>query len=252
MNIALVGSWRVARISGNRIPVAVVPVYVTPVAVVQVLVIPVWTDMIPVFVIPVPIVLSPPVREEARGVSAPVSIDMIVTIWVSLTGGSMGAGMGVMTSTIAIGVSIVPGLVIATYSAHTQVVVITITPLVVPGTLRDPEDIDTISDWITGEAMTPRSVRRVPESATVGNVDPVLTILVSTVPVLDHTSIGGTTDSIFQDAVVPVLVSIVPVRVFVVGVVDIGLEPLICDPAEVDPLLSCGMVNLTSQLIILD
>ena len=52
-----------------------------------------------------------------------------------------------MMSTIIAGVSIVPGLVIATSNTNTQtqVVVITITPLFVSGIPREPESMTMIS-----------------------------------------------------------------------------------------------------------
>ena len=59
----------------------------------------------------------------------------------------MGALMVEMMSTIIAGVSIVPGLVIATSNTNTQtqVVVITITPLFVSGIPREPESMTMIS-----------------------------------------------------------------------------------------------------------
>ena len=226
--MALVGSWRVALISGNKIPVAVAPVCVMAIVIVPVLVMPVWVNTIPLFVIAVPVVSSSPVRGELLGVCVPVSIDMTLVLCISLTGGSTGVIMVAMMSPVAVDTSVVPGL-----------------GIVMSGTLRDPEDITTISGCITDGAVTPVSVNRAPGSATLTSIDPVLTILVSTVPVLDHTHTGGSRGtgdhpSIFPDAVVPVLVAtgtVVSVIVIIPPVELLGVDPMELVPVFVIPVL---------------
>ena len=162
----------------------------------------------------------------------------------------MGVLIVEMMSTIIAGVSIVPGLVIAMSNAQTQVVVITITPLFVSGIPREPESMTTISGWVTGGVVIPELATMTPGSDILTSIDPVITILVSTVPVLAHiTTIGGSSGTgdhipIFPDAVVPVLV--VNVSVLMIAIVVPPVELLFCESVKLVP------VNLTSQLTILD